>query len=310
MTCKIFALIAAVLLALPAAAQDHDEMTRARDLLIGGAHAEAISLLRPSAEAGHPRAQNLLGAAYEHGLGVAQSGAEALRLYTASADQGYPPALFNLGLIFARGGPGIAPDRARAIEMFDRATALDYSAAFGAYAGYLLETARSQADRDRALTLALRGLDLGDPASIEIMAFLRRTGQAGPQDPTAARRLYEIAALLGSTSAQMQVAGMFAQGEGGPPDYRQAHEYYTFAIEAGRAEALHARGRVVMNWPDQFENGRVIGLAECLAGADLLRRNDWFAICKTQAESYPQDLYAAALAEVPAIVEAFSAMQQ
>lgn len=66
-------------------------------------------ILRPASEAGHPRAQNLLGAAHEHGPGLPRNGAEALRLYEASAAQGYPPAIFNLGVAFARGGPGIVP---------------------------------------------------------------------------------------------------------------------------------------------------------------------------------------------------------
>ena len=150
----------------------------------------------------------------------------------------------------------------------------------------------------------------GDLTSIEILAFLRRGGQVGPQDLAEARRLYEVAALMGSTGAQMAVASMFAQGEGGAPDYRQAHEYYTFAINAGRADALFSRGMVVLNWPDQFGNGPVLGLAECLAGADLSRRSDWIAICEAEAEKYAPEIRQAALDEVPALVEAFVALQE
>lgn len=310
MTCKIFALIMSLMLTLPAAAQDYDELSRARDLLVGGAHEEAIAILRPAAEAGQPRALNLMGAAYEHGLGVVQNGREALRFYEAAAGQGYPPALYNLGLVFARGGPGITPDRDRSVEMFEAAIGLDYGAAFGSYAALLLETARGPEDLTRAEALLLRGAERGDPTSIEILAFLRRSGQVRQQDLAEARRLYEVAALMGSTGAQMAVASMFAAGEGGAPDYRQAFEYYTFAINSGQAEALHARGRVVMTWPEEFDDGEVNGLAECMAGADLARRNEWIAICSDAAADYPKDLYEAALARVPAIVEEFTALQQ
>lgn len=310
MVIRVFAALGLLLFSGVAVAQDYDALSRARDLLLSGAHDEAIAILAPAAEAGNARARNLMGAAHEHGLGVPQDGEAALRFYEAAAGQGYPPAIFNLGIVFARGGPGIAPDRARAIEMFDRAIGLDYAAAFGSYAAFLLETARSEEDLIRAETLLLRGAERGDPTSIEILAFLRRTGQVGPKDPAEARRLYEVAALMGSTGAQKAVASMFAAGEGGAADHRQAFEYYTYAINAGHADALHGRGRVIMAWSEEFENGAVTGLAECLAGADLAGRNEWTDLCSQNAADYPPELYEAALAMVPSVVEEFTALRQ
>lgn len=305
MLIRIFATIGALFLAFASVAQDYDEVTRARNLLVSGAHDAAIAILAPAAEAGDPRAQNLIGAAHEHGLGVAQDGQAAIRFYEASAGQGYPPAIYNLALVYGRGGPAIAPDRARAIAFFEQAIGLDYGAAFGSYAALLLETARDGEDLARAEGLLLRGAERGDPASIEILAYLRRSGQVGERDLAEARRLYEVAALMGSVEAQIAVAAMFAQGEGGRTDFQQAHEYYTYAINAGRADALYSRGLIVMAIPDQFEDGRVWGLAECLAGANLARRRDFAANCEAQAQGYSEEIRRAAEAEVPGLVEAF-----
>lgn len=305
MVIRIFAMLAGSLFAAAAFAQDHDELMQAHDLLVSGAHAEAIAILDPAARAGNARALNLMGAAHEYGLGVTQDAGEALRLYQASADQGYPPAMFNLGMVYSRGAQGIAPDRDRAIEMFERAIGLDYGPAFGSYAALLLETAQSPDDLVRAESLLRRGVERGDPGAIEILAFLRRHGEAGPQDLEEARRLYEVAALMGSVDAQIAVAAMFAAGDGGAPDVRQAFEYFTLAMEAGRAEALHARGRVVMTWNDQFENGAIIGLAECLAGAELMQRDDWSALCHEDAGRFPPGTLDAALREVPAMIRRF-----
>lgn len=83
-------------------------------------YAAAASLLRPAAEAGEPRSQNLLGFLYEQGRGVAQSSATAVAWYRKAADQGFAAAQYNLGTIYER-GHGVRRDPAAAIGWYQKA---------------------------------------------------------------------------------------------------------------------------------------------------------------------------------------------
>lgn len=55
----------------PAFAQTDADVAAGRDLFLAGNYAEALVILRPAAEAGMARAQNILGLAYQDDKGVA-----------------------------------------------------------------------------------------------------------------------------------------------------------------------------------------------------------------------------------------------
>ena len=57
----------------------------------------AVKWYRESAEQGHARAQNNLGAMYDDGHGVSEDNTQALKWYRAAAEQGHARAQTNLG---------------------------------------------------------------------------------------------------------------------------------------------------------------------------------------------------------------------
>jgi len=65
--------------------------------------AQAAEWYRMAADQGFGRAQNNLGALYEHGVGVAQDLAAAARWYRKAALQGHADAEYNLGRLYADG---------------------------------------------------------------------------------------------------------------------------------------------------------------------------------------------------------------
>lgn len=66
--------------------------------------------LRAAAVNGDATAQNIMGAAYEDGNGVAQGYAQALHWYELAAAQNNAKSLFNLGLFHQKNHPGDSGD--------------------------------------------------------------------------------------------------------------------------------------------------------------------------------------------------------
>ena len=68
---------------------------------------DAAKTLRPLAEQGQAKAQNLLGTCYQSGIGgVSRDDAEALKWFRKAAEQGYGNALANMAYMYA-GGYGV-----------------------------------------------------------------------------------------------------------------------------------------------------------------------------------------------------------
>lgn len=86
--------------------------------------AEAVALLTRAAEAGSPEAQFELAKLYESGIGVAPDPARALELYKAAADQDFADAINDLGFLHYQGELGLNPDPQAALKLFERAADL------------------------------------------------------------------------------------------------------------------------------------------------------------------------------------------
>lgn len=89
---------------------------------------KAATWLRRAAEAGHARAQYLLGLELSRGWGVAQDDATAQRWFSRAADQAYAPACFHLAWLLHK-GEGVAHDEARAQRLMAQAAGLGMSSA-------------------------------------------------------------------------------------------------------------------------------------------------------------------------------------
>ena len=102
----------------------HPDIVRANDLLNSDCCSEALPLVQPLVEVGHPDALALLGTMYQVGLGVAQDSNKAVELLRRAVDAGVGVAAHNLGTIYAAGMPGIPADPQRSRTYYLKAKAL------------------------------------------------------------------------------------------------------------------------------------------------------------------------------------------
>ena len=107
MVVRVFVLsILASVVVAPVAASDLEAGLAAYER---GEFITALSLLRPLAEQGEPRAQSRLGTMYMRGEAVTKNTEEGVRWYRKAASQGFVDAMVNLGTAYAR-GEGVTKD--------------------------------------------------------------------------------------------------------------------------------------------------------------------------------------------------------
>ena len=255
--------VVALLAALGGAPLWADAVADAREVYIAGDYAAALAVLMPEAEAGHARAQNLVGASYQYGNGVPVDAVQARRWFEASAAQGYPPAMHNLGYLYEVGMDGLPPDLVQARAWYEQAAALDYPPSLGNLGGFYVNGLGGPVDLEEARRMVLRGVQLDDSNAIEWWAWMHATGTGVPQDMNIARQYYEIAALFGAQTAQNEFGGMLERGEGGPQDLPRAMDFYLRALAQGEAYAGINAAWMHFDHPDLFPD-QVQGVAYCL----------------------------------------------
>ena len=81
----------------------------------------AVQIWRPLAERGDPRAEYMLGLAFNLGRGVPRNDASAVAWYRKAAEQGVAAAEANLGAMYAN-GESVTQDYAQAITWWRKAS--------------------------------------------------------------------------------------------------------------------------------------------------------------------------------------------
>ena len=114
-----------LLLASGIAVADYDKAEKVYD---SGDFKAALAELKPLAEHGNAKAQNLLGVMYKSGEGVLESDRTATKWYTKSAEQGYSAAQYNLGAGYAF-GDGVVQNERAAYKWVKLAAAQGYAEA-------------------------------------------------------------------------------------------------------------------------------------------------------------------------------------
>ncbi|CAC5414557.1 unnamed protein product [Mytilus coruscus] len=83
---------------------------------------KAVSLFQAAADQNDPEAQYFLGVCYENGWGVEVNECKSAELYSQAASSGHDGALYSLGVFYELAIGGLPEDKARAIELFKKAT--------------------------------------------------------------------------------------------------------------------------------------------------------------------------------------------
>jgi len=174
-TCLLlsFALAATVALAGPA-----EDFTAGDAAYRRGDVRSAIASLRKAADAGHVRAQALLGAI----LDAAEQDEEAVKYLTLASDQGDAEATYQLAALVAA-GEGTPKDPARARALMEKAASLGKREALHALATAYLTGGFGLTEADRASPAALDRLrqaaDASHLPSIDRLALAYRKGELG-----------------------------------------------------------------------------------------------------------------------------------
>lgn len=98
------------------------------DLFMKKNYAAAFPILMEVGQAGHPRAQAMLGRTYQEGLGQAKDYKQAAEWYGKAAAQGHRAALFSLGNLYFE-GDGVAKDQVKAIQLYRQSADKGYDQA-------------------------------------------------------------------------------------------------------------------------------------------------------------------------------------
>lgn len=200
-------------------------------------YGDAYLQLLPSARAGNPRAQFLIGQLSDNGLGpIALDPHEAVRWYRMAADKGFGDAQAAMARAYATG---------RGVPQ----------------------------SKENALKWLMRAAEGGHEPSMLDLAKLYDDGRGVPKDPEKATALIKRAAEAGSPDGQYLYAERLAAGIGLVQDQKQAWEWFHRAAESGQPAALYKMGRVGMTAPktlDDTINAYVwISLAAQRATGDL-----------------------------------------
>lgn len=283
----------AVFLALaslqPALAQTDEEVATARQQYIDGDYASALRVLIPAAEAGNPRAQNIVGAAYQYGNGgLPLDVGKALQYFGLSAAQNFPSAHHNLGVLYETGMEGLPPDMQVARENYEKSVTIGWLGSYEPLARMLRDGLGGPADEPRAIALLEKGVAENDPASIHALAYMYHDGVAVPVDLVRARALYAQAAAANIPQAMNDYGLMLENAEGGLPDLPGAMEQYRNAMSYGDAYAGINAAWLIFNHIDEFPD-QVEGLALCYWARDHASAEDaveYGASCDAVAAGY------------------------
>lgn len=130
----------------------------------------AMMFLGKAADAGHAKAQSLLGYIYDK----AEENQEALRYYRMSASQGDSAGEYGLGALYAS-GEGVERNYREAVRWFAKAVEQGHGPAIAVLATSYLEGGLGlEEDRDKALNLLRRGAALGDESARQHLKRLSR----------------------------------------------------------------------------------------------------------------------------------------
>jgi uncharacterized protein len=288
----------------PAFAQSDEEVAAARLLYIDGQYEEALRVLIPAAEAGNPRAQNIVGAAYQYGNGgLPVDSAKALDYFGRSAAQDFPSAHHNLGVLYENGMEGIAPDPVVARGYYEKSVAIGWLGSFESLAHMLRDGIGGPADLPRALSLLDQGMAQGDMASIHTLAYMYHDGVGVAVDLTKARELYAQVAAAKNPQGMSSYGTMLELGEGGPIDLAGAQAQYMGAIDLDYVYSGIDMAWLIFNNPETYPD-QVQGLAYCFWARDAATGADadeYRASCDDVATDFTADQIADATARAALI---------
>lgn len=176
---------------------------------------------------------------FEAGRAAYEAGepARAEAIWTPLAEQGDRLSLYALGKLYDAGGPGFAPDPARAAEWYRRAAAAGSADARNNLALLYAEGRGVERDPAAAAELWRRAAASGHPQAQYNLAMAHYEGLGVPQSLEEAAAWFRRAADNGLPEGQFALAELYRLGIGLPRDEALALTWYRRARAGGYAAA-------------------------------------------------------------------------
>jgi TPR repeat protein len=203
----------------------------------------AFNWYRKAAEQGNPMGENLLGLAYDLGLGTAVDGAEAFR---KAAGQGDFTAQNNLGISLKNGVslPKNVTDAREQVEQEADRGDLGAEMALGlAYAGHANRLGIHK-DYEQGAAWLKKASEKGAPLAQTNLAALYIMGKGVPKDEGEGLKLLLRAAETRYSEAFYYLGEMYERGEGVAKDKLTADMYYLLAEDSGKEILSQSHGGI------------------------------------------------------------------
>lgn len=184
--------------------------------------------LKPLAEGGDARSQNLIGFLFEKGLGVSQDYPAAAKWYRKAAEQGIADAQYKIGSMYVS-GHGVSQDYAEAAKWLTRAANQgDLNAQFNIGSMYGRGQGVPQSHTEAAKWFR-KAADQGNAPAQFIMGLMYRQGEGVRKDNDQAANWYRKAAHQDLAQAQFNLGSMYLKGTGMPQNAMSAYFWFSLA---------------------------------------------------------------------------------
>ena len=192
--------------------------------------------LHQAAEIGDPFALFNLGVRNEK-RGIAQDKKKAIELFQRAADLGNADAMNKLGVYHYKGN-GVLQDKKKSIELYQKAADMgNTDAMFNLAVCYERGEGVSQ-DKKKAIELYQRASDMGNTDAMVNLGACYDKGNGVSQDKKKAFQLFQDAADMGNTDAMVNLGLHYNKGEGVSQDQKKAIELYRKASDMGNTDAM------------------------------------------------------------------------
>lgn len=290
-------------LAQEGASAEAERVAEARNVYIDGRYEAALAVLLPAALAGNANAQNIVGDAFDLGLGVERNPAKAREWWEKSAGQGFSKAQFNLGRMLAMGREGVSRDADLAEKHLKDAAAQGNAEAFNEL-GLIYALGRGRAvDHAKAADFYRQGAEQGSIIAMSNLGAAYATGKGVETDMAQAHDWIGKAAAGGEAQALHNLAVLYRDGLHVATDKVVAYHLFRASQTRGYAKAGHQIADM-MRAEDSPFGSPVQALAYCLWGTDAAGEagaGDLFLNCDEIASGLSEDDRAEAAAQASAL---------
>lgn len=200
-------------------------------------YSRAYLELLPLAQRGDARAEFLIGAMSDNGMGPAQlNPAEAVRWYVTAAEKNNPDAQYALANAYASGRGGLPVDAKKSIDWLQKAASNGNMNAMFAMAGLLDSGAGGvQQNPGEATEWVKRAALAGSVNAIYLYAARVEQGVGVPANEKDALAWYRQAAMRGHPAAQLRLGMMVGNGENAVSTQNvESYMWLTLASQRGQ----------------------------------------------------------------------------